>query len=43
MAAMLSERFPKFRLPGWNSQKLIREPGVSERLTDLMLAAGVPA
>ena len=42
MAAMLSERFPKFRLQGWNSQKLIREPGVSERLTDLMLAAGVP-
>ncbi len=43
MSAMLSEKFPEFRLKGWNFHKLIREPGVRDRLQDLMLAAGVAA
>jgi len=40
--AQLKSGFPAFRLHGWNLPTVIRHPEARERVTELMLLAGIP-
>ena len=40
--AQLKSAFPAFRLHGWNQPAIIREPEARDRVTELMLLAGIP-
>ena len=40
--AMLTSKFPDFRLSGWNFLKLIEDEGERDRVTALMRQAGIP-